>query len=137
MKYQAREAPIFLHMLMLRCLKIVNKLMFWHRLLIKSKEVSISLLEICKLYLISDIIYFFLINPNIIYLAQFPNIKYQLSKFWAHIRYQISMPTPPMVIEQKFEVLRKAEKEIYQNMNSNLEEIHRILQICRKIPCLT
>ena len=51
-----REAPDFLHMLMLHCLKIVNKLMFWHRLLIKSKEVSISALQICKLDPISDII---------------------------------------------------------------------------------
>ena len=91
-----REAPNYLHMLMLHCLKIANELMFWRRLLIKSKEVSISLLEICKSYLISDIIYFFLINPNIIYLAQFPHIKYQLSKFWAHIRYQISVSTPPL-----------------------------------------
>ena len=28
-----------------------------------------------------------------------------------------------MVIEQKFKVLRKAAKEIYRNMNSNLREI--------------
>ena len=30
-----------------------------------------------------------------------------------------------MVVEQKFKVLRKAEKEIYQNMNSNLREIEK------------
>ena len=30
-----------------------------------------------------------------------------------------------MIVEQKFKVLRKAEKEIYQNMNSNLREIEK------------
>ena len=30
-----------------------------------------------------------------------------------------------MVVEQKFKVLRKAEKEIYQNMNSNLRKIEK------------
>ena len=29
------------------------------------------------------------------------------------------------VIDQKFKVLRKAEKEIYQNMNSNLRKIEK------------
>jgi len=28
-----------------------------------------------------------------------------------------------MVVEQKFKVLRKAKKEIFQNMNSNLRKI--------------
>ena len=30
-----------------------------------------------------------------------------------------------MVVEQKFKVLQKAEKEVYQNMNSNLREIEK------------
>jgi len=30
-----------------------------------------------------------------------------------------------MVVEQKFKVLRKGEKEIYQNINSNLREIEK------------
>ena len=115
-----REAPNYLHMLMLHCLKIANELMFWRRLLIKSKEVSISLLEICKLYLISDIIYFFLINPNIIYLAQFTNIKYQLSKFWAHIRYQISMSTPPQSAPILESIINDNSRGYQRNYDINL-----------------
>ena len=80
---------------MARSAKFFAKLMFRHQLLIKSREASISVLEICKLDLISDIIYFFLISPNIIYLAQFPHIKYQLPKFWAHIRYHLSVSPAP------------------------------------------
>ena len=30
-----------------------------------------------------------------------------------------------MVVEQKFKVLRKAEKEIYQNMNSHLRKYEK------------
>ena len=48
---------------------IISNLIILHQLLIKSYEVSISVLEICKLDLISDIIYFIPINANIIYLA--------------------------------------------------------------------
>ena len=45
-----------------------------------------------------------------------------------------------MVVEQKFKVLRKAEKEIYQNMNSNLREIEKnsveFREIHGEFPCL-
>ena len=93
---------------MARSAKFFAKLMFRHQLLIKSREASISVLEICKLDLISDIIYFFLINPNIIYLAQFPHIKYQLSQFWAHITYHLSVsPAPCRVMRNCFFAIRK------------------------------
>ena len=60
-------------------------------------------MEICKFDLISDIIYFFLAHPNIIYLAQFPYIKYQLHQFWAHIRYHLSVSSPP---QQKYSIYK-------------------------------
>ena len=36
-----------------------------------------------------------------------------------------------MVVEQKFKVLWKAEKEIYQNMNSNVHKIEKNSAECR------
>ena len=45
---------------------------------------KIMISENIKMDLISNIKYFFLVLPNIIYLAQFPHIKYQLPQFWAH-----------------------------------------------------
>ena len=58
-------------------------------------------MEIRKFDLISDIIYFFLVHPNIIYLAQFPHIKYQLPQFWAHIRYHVSSLAGTIIQEER------------------------------------
>ena len=38
---------------------------------------------------------------------------------------QVAVKCLIMVVEQKIKVLRKAEKEIYQNMNSNLRKIEK------------
>ena len=37
--------------------------------------------------------------------------------------YKVAVKCLIMVVEQTFKVLRKAEKEIYQNINSNLRKI--------------